>query len=296
MRIRFLLFHLMLCANVGMGAVSSSPAGGGYLQVYTAGDYVYVGDSDAFDANIGANPGLTIEMWIYQKRSMVDLEPRAVNRIKPHEQWYLMSKKGSYFLIAFGYGDVTDGVSFCPDNGAAGAKVDASGELPLNQWNYVAIMVNSQYKQGIINTQLTGSTLRERGRFLGLLDTPSSLRIGGGVKPNLGLPGVPLAGKPTWTPFTEGLIDEIRISNIVRYPKKELAEGFWKETVALPPVPFEPDEHTVALWHFDVDGSLGSKWRDASGNGHHLTYHGNYLGVESAGKLATTWGELKSRR
>lgn len=56
------------------------PAGGGYLQVYTAGDYVYVGDSDAFDANIGANPGLTIEMWIYQKRSMVDLEPRAVNR------------------------------------------------------------------------------------------------------------------------------------------------------------------------------------------------------------------------
>ncbi len=55
-------------------------------------------------------------------------------------------------------------------------------------------------------------------------------------------------------PF-HGIIDEVRISSVVRY------------TEDFPPAGrFEPDEHTLALYHFD-EGE-GGILRDASGNGH----------------------------
>jgi formylglycine-generating enzyme required for sulfatase activity/serine/threonine protein kinase len=53
-----------------------------------------------------------------------------------------------------------------------------------------------------------------------------------------------------------GLIDEIRISSIARY-----TEDF------TPQSHFEPDEHTMSLYHFD-EGS-GDVLKDSSGNGHH---------------------------
>ena len=52
-----------------------------------------------------------------------------------------------------------------------------------------------------------------------------------------------------------GIIDEVRISNIARY-----TEDF------IPQRRFEPDEHTMALYHFD-EGS-GDVLHDSSGNGH----------------------------
>ena len=52
-----------------------------------------------------------------------------------------------------------------------------------------------------------------------------------------------------------GTIDEVRISNIARY-----TEDF------TPQKRFEPDEHTMALYHFD-EGS-GDVLKDSSGNGH----------------------------
>ncbi|MDA1049906.1 MAG: hypothetical protein O3C40_05435 [Planctomycetota bacterium] len=55
--------------------------------------------------------------------------------------------------------------------------------------------------------------------------------------------------------FFDGLIDEVRISNIARY-----TEDF------TPQKRFEPDEHTIALYHFD-EGS-GEVAHDASDNRH----------------------------
>ena len=55
--------------------------------------------------------------------------------------------------------------------------------------------------------------------------------------------------------FFHGIIDEVRISNIARY-----TEDF------TPQRRFEPDEHTMALYHFD-EGS-GDVLKDSSGNGH----------------------------
>ena len=53
-----------------------------------------------------------------------------------------------------------------------------------------------------------------------------------------------------------GIIDEVRISNIARYTAD-----------FTPQKRFEPDEHTMALYHFD-EGE-GDVLHDSSGNGHH---------------------------
>jgi hypothetical protein len=58
-----------------------------------------------------------------------------------------------------------------------------------------------------------------------------------------------------------GLIDEVRISKIARY-----AESY------APSKRLEPDEHTLALFHFD-EGE-GERLLDSSGNSHHGVIHG----------------------
>ena len=60
---------------------------------------------------------------------------------------------------------------------------------------------------------------------------------------------------PALSAHFHGTIDEVRISNIARY-----TEDF------TPQRRFEPDEHTMALYHFD-EGS-GDVLKDSSGNGH----------------------------
>jgi len=60
--------------------------------------------------------------------------------------------------------------------------------------------------------------------------------------------------------YFEGLIDEVRVSNVVRYGP----EGYVARRT-----PFTTDAHTVGLWHLD-EGS-GTTTADASGNGHHGT-------------------------
>ena len=287
---KFLFGALLLAMYTSVSAaVVPSPAGGGYFQIYAPGDYAYVADHEDFDANMAEGTSFTIEMWIYQKREM---RPFDRMRIKPDERWFLIAKTGSY-RMQFSHDNIAShDVSFSIENSVLGGTHN-DVEAPLNQWHYVAFMAEAQYRQEIIDKHLWGAALTGRTKFRGVLDTTTSLRIGGGVTPLLGLPGGPFEGKPLWTAFTGGLIDEVRISNIIRYPREKLDERFWRDTIVVPTGSFKSDEHTVALWHFDFDGSPGSKWRDASGNGHHLTYHGDYLSVEPTQKLSVLWGELK---
>ena len=81
----------------------------------------------------------------------------------------------------------------------------------------------------------------------------------------------------------------------MRYPKEKIENQWgWSDIIVVPEGPFEADKHTVALWHFNFDNRRGgSRFRDASVNGHHLTYHGDYLDVRPHGRLATMWGNLK---
>jgi len=66
---------------------------------------------------------------------------------------------------------------------------------------------------------------------------------------------------PEATDFFEGIIDEVRISNIARYTKD-----------FTPAKRFERDNNTLALYHFDE--GKGDVLKDSSGNGHHGTISG----------------------
>ena len=84
-----------------------------------------------------------------------------------------------------------------------------------------------------------------------------SATIGGPFHPSVS--SFVIGAEPHFGPFQSffhGIIDEVRFSNIARYK-----EDF------VPEQRFEPDEHTMALYHFD-EGS-GEVLHDASGNGHH---------------------------
>jgi len=75
--------------------------------------------------------------------------------------------------------------------------------------------------------------------------------------------------------FFQGTIDEVRISNIARY-----TEDF------TPQDRFEPDEHTMALYHFDE--GQGDVLHDSSGNGHHGKIVGaKWVRVETAPAAAS---------
>ena len=75
---------------------------------------------------------------------------------------------------------------------------------------------------------------------------------------------------PISTNFFNGCIDEVRISNIARYT----------EDFTPPETRFEPDEHTLALYHFDDIETPGTL-TDSSGNVHHGTIHGaTYVRVD----------------
>ncbi|MBI2481461.1 MAG: hypothetical protein HYV60_23325 [Planctomycetia bacterium] len=65
---------------------------------------------------------------------------------------------------------------------------------------------------------------------------------------------------PGLVQHAHGVIDEVRISAVPRYTKD-----------FTPIDRFEPDEHTLALYHFDE--GRGDVLRDSSGNGHHGKIH-----------------------
>ena len=290
MRFLFLFFCFSLCFCAYAGTYSSSPAGGGYFQIYDESDYVFAPDHDNFDVNL-QKKGFTIEMWIYLTRPLKRLDKAAA---QGHEEWNLVEKKDSYRLY------IKNGkplFSFTHPKAGLIWRVP-EGHIQESQWIYTAVTLSNLYVQQIVDTRLWGMKVRDLGvrdleDLLAFRTSDSPLQIGGGGLSLIGILEGPLKGKPVLSNFTGGLIDEVRISDIIRYPLAQLNKRFWEDTIQVPAGPFEPDKHTVALWHFDFDGSGGSRWRDASGNGHHLTYHGGYLGIEPAQKLAVTWGELK---
>jgi len=83
----------------------------------------------------------------------------------------------------------------------------------------------------------------------------------------------------------DGLIDELRISNIERYGVNDKIDINKR---------LEPDEHTVALWHFDEGIGL-AQYEDASGNGHTLFASGfdNVTGVNPKQMIPILWGNIK---
>lgn len=255
-------------------AVEPSPAGGGYLEVFRPGGYAFVEDHDDFDANLAEE--FTIELWIYVKRPP-----------KFGETWVILHKEKSYLLELSGHVIDLDGkmlhlgkdsifVLNYDFTGGRGGRVRTQEQMPLNQWHHLALVAGKKGYQFYINGQELGG-----GGFLPVLPLANEnfpLYIGGTALSPFEF------GDIKWAPFTDGLIDEVRISNIARYPVEQFE-------VDIPRHRLEPDAHTMALWHFG--GSRADWLKDASGNGHTLKALDLAYGVESLGKLPTLWGRIK---
>lgn len=199
-------------------------------------NYFEVPQHSSLDKDIGST--LTVEAWVNPSE----------NNDPCNNSYQILNKENSYeiairttegkFMVAIWPMDVDSGTWDWNDSEAV---------IPVNTWTHVAATWDGLIARTFVNGKFLKSFDQWTGPggakgVLNLPDPPEPLRVG-----RRG------AGGDCHQPFA-GLIDEVRISKVVRYTEA----GF-----ALPTKEFEPDADTVALYHFneaDVNGVV----KDAS--------------------------------
>ena len=142
--------------------------------------------------------------------------------------------------------------------------------MGINEWHHVSASFNTSSDVAGLSIDGNLRTSRAIPDAGDLVYTRSPLYIGG------------VSGREG--SYFDGFIDEVRVSNAVRY----------KDNFKLPRGFFEADRSTLALWHFDRDKGF---YADSSGNGNMLMGKGvGFLPVEPAGKLPSAWAVIKSGR
>jgi len=217
-------------------------------------------DNDSFDGNIGDQ--LTVEAW--------------VNPGKADGENMILNKEDCYEIAVI---NGTFQVAIQPAGAGWEWVAENAGPVSAGEWTHVA----ATYNGAEIKTYVNGKQYSTFAKSGVLNNSPDTFKVGRRTR-----------GGETHSIYT-GLTDEVRISKVVRYTAD----------FAVPTKPFEPDDDTVALYHFDeADGTVV---KDASKNGN----HGNLVkdavlvpadtpieypvtAVQAAGKLAITWGEMKS--
>ena len=246
-----LLFILIsLCAN----AVPPSPAGGRMLQLDEKHDFVGTVEAWFPDEQFEE---LTAEAWIYIEEP---LEPRTFCTI--------IGQEGRFGLVL--YQDTLGTWGY--DEGADHGLSTGGNPLPTRKWVHVVALYNASAGDGFNGK---GGIVCCPGGHL--IRSDKTLRIGGIVPPDVNrshFKGESLK--------LRGYIDEVRISNVVRYkgPAWQVPKG-----------KFTVDEHTISLWHFD-EAPWAGRFKDESGNGYDL-WRSGAMAVEAQKKLTTTWGKLK---
>ena len=157
---------------------------------------------------------------------------------------------------------------------ASGLKVEK------DKWSHVAITWDGKVVLMFVNGKKAGGKKDIADK--GLKITNSTFKVGRRER-----------GGETHSIF-DGLIDEVRLSKGLRYTK-----DFTLQNGA-----FEPDENTMALYHFDE--VAGKTIKDFSDNRVHGKLEGKarlvasqaptVQAVEARDKLATIWGKLKTTR
>ena len=201
---------------------------------------------------------LTIEAWIYA--TALD---KSLNMItgKADTWMHAIKQEGSVYQGAVN---------------AAQWGWEGSGRVSLERWTHVALTFDGR-----------AYLLHVDGKLKDEIEDPGKI--------NTSLSDVYIGWLPQWNEAFTGLIDEVRISNIPRYP----AANFPRPTTEFE----ERDRNTVLLMHFN-EGN-GGEATDSSAFEHHGLIDGatweevadapfKPLAVEpGVGKLSTTWGQLK---
>lgn len=184
------------------------------------GDFVYKKNYINFgnDASLKIATNLTVEAWINVTR----YSHQSVNYfLSKYPNWgFFISNTGTLVVL---YGAST-----------AITAANAFSASDLDKWVHVAFA----YDGSTTKIFKDGVELSTTGTFTGSIDTTSNLYAG--------------FRSDVW--FFDGLIDEIRISDNVRYTG----------SFTVPNAPFVTDANTSGLWHFD-DGS-GLTVADSSTN------------------------------
>ncbi len=151
-----------------------------------------------------------------------------------------------------------------------------TGKVSLDRWTHVAASFDGR-----------AYLLHVDGKLKDEVEDPGDI--------NTSLSDVYIGWLPQWNEAFTGLIDEVRISNIPRYP----AANFPRPTTEFE----ERDRNTILLMHFNE--GQGGEAMDASAFEHHGLIDGatweevqdvpfKPLAVEpGTDKLSTTWGKLK---
>jgi hypothetical protein len=237
-------FLWTLVAAVVCVCASSQIASAAQMALKLDGDpesFFEVPDHPSLDRDLGSV--FTVEAWVNPAKVLGDDE-------FPNE-YMILNKEDVYEISVRNNDPFSEGtfqVAVQPDE-AGWVWMDSEALVPPNTWTHVAAtwdgmtvrtFVNGKFQQ---EYELTGPD-GDKGI---LNDTDDSLKVGRRVRGHADLHSI-----------FSGLIDEIRISKVIRYT----GDGY-----TVPAKAFTPDADTVALYHFDevVDGMV----KDASPAGNH---------------------------
>ena len=186
--------------------------------------YFAAPDHHSLDADLGA--AFTVEAWVNPALNTGE------NLILNKEDAYEIAVKDETFQTAI------------QPRGVGWEWWNSEEPVPVNSWTHVAVT----WDGSTIRTFVNGKFLKAFDKVGVLNDSPDTFKVGRRTR-----------GGDTHSIFS-GLIDEVRISKVIRYTEA----GF-----ALPKSAFTPDADTVALYHFD-EASNGVV-KDASIFGNHGT-------------------------
>ncbi|MBI1928171.1 hypothetical protein HYR99_28485 [Candidatus Poribacteria bacterium] len=272
-----LLFMLLLIVIRGLAPLKagaqSSPAGGNWNESDGVDDYAQAPDSNSLDVGIFTSEDITVEAWIYLRSapSSGKVAPIIVKKadfitglVFPEEaayQLYIKDDLKLNFSVTRGeqgFSTVTNTIQPPPGH-----------EIQLNQWTHlVGAYQNSSTRT--ISIAVNGNWFKSTS--VGIITSPL----------HNSSQALTIAGEPSQGFFFDGRIDEVRISDNIRYTSN----------FTPPSGPFTPDSNTRALWHFNE--LMGSTvFADSSSNNNTLTgFNGDQsLPVALSSFTATVGGD-----
>jgi hypothetical protein len=191
-------------------------------------------DNDSLDKNLGS--AFTVEAWINPAVNVADETTHPLN------EYMILNKEDSY-EIAIRNNDAAAEATFQAAIRVNGGSWDwtygePEGTVPANVWTHCAATYDGLVIRLFVNGKMSHSVEwpgPDGGK--GLIDWEGGTSAGNATL-KIGRRG---RGGETRS-FYVGLIDEVRISKVVRYTEA----GF-----DVPKKRFTPDADTVALYHFD---------------------------------------------
>lgn len=197
-------------------------------------NFFAVPDNDSLDKNLGS--AFTAEAWVNPAVNVADEATHPLN------EFMILNKEDSY-EIAIRNNDVAAEATFQAAIRVNGGSWDwtygePAGTVPANTWTHVAATFDGLVIRLFVNGKMEHSVeWPGPDGAKGVIDWEGGTSAGNSTL-KIGRRG---RGGETHS-FYVGLIDEVRISKVVRYTEA----GF-----EVPKKRFTPDADTVALYHFD---------------------------------------------